>query len=475
VASTGRGRLDNLWPFLGGAVAGAAGLLLVQAMARRPRLDPRLIRASPDDPDVPPTVIVPGILGSELIHPDGTQAWLNAGNALGHHDLSLPLEPGFIHASDDLVPAGLIGVDAVLPRLFGFTEYGDLLDLLENAGFHRDRHPLGHGAVHHVFTYDWRRDLVDSARRLGQALDARAEASGEPEARFNLVAHSMGGLVARYYLRFGGAEPGGPVTWAGARRIRNLVVVATPNGGGIPSLDAILNGNRVGLSTTTLAGPVIASFPSIYQLLPHAGTTPLLDERAEPLDLDLLDPSTWERLGWGAYEPGAGDRSRRDPEAERAFLHAALARAKAFHAALSATPAAACPCRVVVLGGDCLPTLARAVVPERPGESPRFDPVTRAESRAMYEAGDGRVTRASVLASHLPLVEEEPACGLPEIRHAFFGAADHHGIYREPTFQSLLLRLLLQPARRRGTALRGATAGLRPVEGEGTGFAREGG
>jgi hypothetical protein len=38
--------------------------------------------------------------------------------------------------------------------------------------------------------------------------------------------------------------------------------------------------------------------------------------------------------------------------------------------------------------------------------------------------------------------------GLPELSHVFFGAADHHGIYREPTFQSLLLRSLLRAARR---------------------------
>ena len=442
----------RLWPFLGGVLAGASGLLLVQAMAKRPRLDPRLIPASPEDPDVPATVLVPGILGSELIRPDGTQAWLNAGNALGHHDLSLPLEPDSREVADRLVPAGLIGVDAVLPRLFGFTEYADLLDLLENAGFHRDRHPKGRGAVHHVFTYDWRGDLVASARRLGELLDGLADAAGDPGARFNVVAHSMGGLVARYYLRYGGAEPDGPVTWAGAGRIRNLVLVATPNGGGIPALDAILNGNRVGLSATTLAAPVIASFPSIYQLLPHSGTTPLLDERARPLSLELLDPATWERFGWGAYEPSALDGRHRDPDAERAFLDAALRRARQFHQALSAPASEPCPCRVVMLGGDCLPTLGRAIVPERPGEAPRFDPMTRAESAAMYEAGDGRVTRASVLASHLPLADDDSSSGLPEVRYVFFGAADHHGIYREPTFQSLLLRLLLQPARRR-TAL----------------------
>jgi hypothetical protein len=68
----------------------------------------------------------------------------------------------------------------------------------------------------------------------------------------------------------------------------------------------------------------------------------------------------------------------------------------------------------------------------------------------MMEAGDGRVSRSSVLATHLPGAEEsDTGSGLPEVAHAFFGSADHHGIYREPTFQSILLRLLLRPARPR--------------------------
>ncbi len=63
----------------------------------------------------------------------------------------------------------------------------------------------------------------------------------------------------------------------------------------------------------------------------------------------------------------------------------------------------------------------------------------------MYEAGDGRVTRASVLASYLPGAEDtDTGSGLAEVTQAFFGSADHHGIYSEPTFQSLLLRLLLR-------------------------------
>src|SRR6185295_10203052 len=112
----------------------------------------------------------------------------------------------------------------------------------------------------------WRRDLVESARRLGEWLDARAEAAGDPDLRFSVIGHSMGALVARYYLRYGTAEPGpdAEVTWAGARRIRRLVLVAPPNGGSIGALDAVLSGSRVGFSNTTLAASVVARMPAIY-------------------------------------------------------------------------------------------------------------------------------------------------------------------------------------------------------------------
>ena len=93
---------------------------------------------------------------------------------------------------------------------------------------------------------------------------------------------------------------------------------------------------------------------------------------------------------------------------------------------------------------------ANDVVPKARGAAPRFEATSPAEGELMFEAGDGRVTRASALASHLPGAEEsESGTGIPELRHVFFGCADHHGIYSEPTFQSILLRMLLRPVRRR--------------------------
>jgi pimeloyl-ACP methyl ester carboxylesterase len=447
-------------PFLAGVAAGSAGLALLRAFERK-RLDPSLLRGLGDQGPGTPVVVVPGIMGSCLLRPDGTPVWLNVRNALGHYNLSLPFTLPLSESLDDLVPGPLLGTEAVMPRLFGFTEYADLVEILESAGFRSaSRKEMAKqtqtGAVrpsYHVFGYDWRRDLVESARRLHETLESLAEARGDPDARFNVIGHSMGGLVARYYLRYGVAEPheGAPVTWAGARRIRNLILVAVPNGGAIHSLEALLYGNRVGLSYTTLAAGVIARMPSVYELLPPAGAPGLVDHKLEPLGADLHDIATWERFGWGPFAPAVVRRlsgANGDSQAHRPFLAAALARARAFHEALARPVETACPVRVVLLGGDCLPTLARAVVPAKEGLPPRFEPWNRKEQEAMFEAGDGRLTRASVLAQHVPGAEDnESGCGIPEVAHAIFGSADHHGIYREPTFQSIILRLLLRSSR----------------------------
>jgi len=266
---------------------------------------------------------------------------------------------------DDLVPWGLLGTDGLLPQLFGFTEYADLLRLVRSAGFGDASASLKSKAGCHIFSYDWRRDLIESAQRLEETLDALAEKSGDRDARFNVIGHSMGGLVARYYLRYGSAapKPDMPVTWAGARRIRNLVLVAVPNGGAIAALEAVFNGSRVGLSSTTLAPSVIARMPSIYQLLPPREAPALVDRQGRAVEADLHDPAFWREQKWGPF---------RSPSREAEFVEAALARARAFHEALARRPDRSCPVRVLALGGDCLPTLGRAVMSDRPGQAPRF-------------------------------------------------------------------------------------------------------
>ena len=162
-------------------------------------------------------VFVPGLLGSQLLRPDGTEAWLNLGNTLGHHDLSLPRKLPFATSRDDLVPGLLVGTDAVLPRAFGFTEYADVLDLLDSAGYEPG---VGPGpALRRLHLRLAPRPRGERPRPRPAPRRAGRGRWATPDARFHLVGHSMGGLVVRYYLRYGGAEPdaNAPVTWAGAR------------------------------------------------------------------------------------------------------------------------------------------------------------------------------------------------------------------------------------------------------------------
>jgi pimeloyl-ACP methyl ester carboxylesterase len=456
----------STWTFLAGFAAGTAAAVSL-ARRRRRALHPRIIRALPRQAHPAPVVFVPGLCGSQLLRPDGTEAWLNIWNTIGHHDLRLPGTLPFLKSRDDLHPGLLVGTDALLPRAFGFTEYTDVLELLDAAGFEPG---IGPGHRYAVFAYDWRRDLVESARHLALRLEGLAAAMNDPEARFHVVGHSMGGMVARYYLRYGGGEPraGASVPWAGARRIASVVQVATPNAGSIAALGAIVLGERVGFSHTTLAAPVIQRMPSVYQLLPPAGTGAIVDPSGRTLDDDLQDPATWEKFGWGPFAPDASDAQ----VAERSFVRAALERARAVHEALCRPATTPCPVPVYVLGGDCLLTAARAVAGEGPpGTPPRLEARTRAEQGLLFEPGDGRVTRASLLGSHLPPAGQPGAdSGYGETTRVFFGGADHHGLYADPAFQSVLLRLLLQPApqpaHRREPAAGRTSTGAAPTAGE---------
>jgi len=79
------------------------------------------------------------------------------------------------------------------------------------------------------FAYDWRLSNDENARRLGDEIKAKWFA-GVPdnadipeEARVSIVAHSMGGLVARCYIERN-ARPG-------YKYVRQLITAATPHDG----------------------------------------------------------------------------------------------------------------------------------------------------------------------------------------------------------------------------------------------------
>jgi pimeloyl-ACP methyl ester carboxylesterase len=144
------------------------------------------------------------------------------------------------------------------------------------------------------FAYDWRFGIAES----GAALAARL--ATETAREIHLVAHSMGGLVARVALR---SEAG--------RRVRRLVTLGTPHAGSFAPVQAIRGSypllrrlsqldNRH--DAEKLAREVFSSFHSLYQMLPRDGATDLFNQRNWPStgpqpNATLLDRVKYLQLG----------------------------------------------------------------------------------------------------------------------------------------------------------------------------------
>lgn len=125
--------------------------------------------------------------------------------------------PG-LHAPDPPAP-GLHATHPAATRppvllLHGFTDNRSVFVLLRRA--------LGADGLRHVEAYNYSpftRDLRVTARHLARRVEELCERTGQE--RVDLVGHSLGGLVGRYYVQRLGGDA----------RIRTLVTLGTPHSG----------------------------------------------------------------------------------------------------------------------------------------------------------------------------------------------------------------------------------------------------
>jgi pimeloyl-ACP methyl ester carboxylesterase len=431
----------------------------------------------------PPLILIPGILGSELINgKTGVRLWpeLFPKDVAALH---LPIATiDFTQNCDDVVAARVIESAQLISFLPELGVYGALLEALEKYGGYRRGdidNPAADGGqdTFYLFAYDWRRDNVESARKLAAKIANLKQRLNQPDLRFDLVAHSMGGLVARYFAMYGdrdlsaAAEP--QPDWSGARHLNRLIMFGAPNAG---SMDAFRSAVR-GYSVTEAHKPRLRLFralgslmiftaPSVYQLMPRNEAAAFFDEKPNRLPIDLYDVETWKRYGWGAgYEAGLLAREQRslfkklgevDGKAEfekmvttrAAYLRAVLARARAFHRALDATGDPPAELRLHLAGGDCEPTLAGALLVDGrtlfyPGRIPRG--LRKRTFEMMFLPGDGRVTRQSLFGLTLQPESNEPVARAMKYApaHTLFGCEAHGDLPINPTIVDNLLTLLL--------------------------------
>ena len=377
-------------------------------------------------------IVIPGILGSELINSKtGETVWPSAFRTSQE---GLPISPNLAANHDDLVPGKIIEtvrLARVLPEVY---VYRDLLEALRRYAGYRDGDWENPGAdgyedTFYVFPYDWRLDNVTNARALVKRIVRLKSRLQRPDLKFTIVAHSMGGLIARYAAMYGDADlpdGDGPIqpNWAGAAHIGKIMMIGVPNEGSADAFATIIDGysiteglrRRVPLLNKLTAEDVVRT-PSVFQLMPHNQTVKFLDENLKPLQLDLYDPEVWKRYGWSVIYSSPDFRRHyagADDELD-AYLAATLRRAHRFQQALDAPRDPESPVVLLAIGGDCEETLNAPVVLRdekrnrwltftRPREYRTSTGVKISKQKvteAMYTPGDGRVTRTSLLGENI--------------------------------------------------------------------------
>ncbi|MEX1993501.1 MAG: hypothetical protein WD929_02475 [Steroidobacteraceae bacterium] len=446
------------------AMALLACLLAACSLPQRPDFH-RLYGAVAASPDAAPVILIPGLFGSRLRDRDsGIEMWPGNWRRIlfsDYGDLALDFDPDTLAVRPDGLEA-----HGVAESVLGQEFYAPIISTLVNFGGYVRADPgtparKGERRLY-VFAYDWRQDNVEQARGLEALIDAIRADYGNPELRVDIVAHSMGGLIARYYLRYGTRDvlDGMPslVTLYGTRRVRKLILLGTPNFGAVSVVHGYLAGERIGLRR--IRPEILATMPSGYQLFPHPLSTWLVDSDGKALPDELFDPATWQRYAWNVHDPAVAERLRADRGGDDAYVAALrrffalrLERARRFAWMLS-TPEPATPIRYVLFGGDCTLTPARIAIEQEAG-SPRArlspDEVGGSTARevieaAMLEPGDGRVTRPSLLARETidPTAPQHEESFLP-IAYHFFLCERHDQLTSNASFQDNLLNVLLTP------------------------------
>ena len=421
-----------------------------------------------------PIIIIPGLTGSELVNSKtGETVWFKAQRSKDD-DIRLPISSLDLSQNKDSLIAGDVirGVQflKILPEI---EIYEKLIDALQTRGGYAEgkwENPpvTGYEDTYYVFAYDWRLDNVENARTLIRKIEDLKRKLKRPDLKFNIIAHSMGGLISRYAAMYGTADlpkTGKPrPTWAGSKNFSKVFLLGTPNEGSAESLDALINGfSYVGGGLNLPFVQNVSKFdtftiPSIYQLLPHAGTLKAFDENLKPLDVDVFDVKTWDEYGWSVIKDEKFDKNFTVAEQKnaKAYFQAVLNRAKRFQEALDANTNVKTSVQMYLIGADCKDTLDGFVLYRDKKDEWKTlfkaddftrsngEKVTKEElKKILYSMGDGVVPKRSLLAQ--TLTEKRNKTILP-ITAEIAVCEGHTRLVTSPDVQDKLFAFLLSEA-----------------------------
>ena len=233
-------------------------------------------------------IFIPGFYGTRLVQTgDRKVVWLSAWQALFGSKTAARTGLG-VAGERALVPGTVLDCIPVIPGIYSKDVYAAFLGKL--------RARLGTRARIHLFAYDWREDYFAAVKQLTRLV---SELKHRGATSITIIAHSLGGLITSYYLRYGSQAPEEAVeTWEGASHVDKAVLATVPFNGSMTAFHNMKHGARFGLNTTLIKAQAFATFPSVYEMMPTYAPV-LLDSGLNPLPYTLYESKLWERYGWG--------------------------------------------------------------------------------------------------------------------------------------------------------------------------------
>jgi pimeloyl-ACP methyl ester carboxylesterase len=409
----------------------------------------------------PPVILIHGAFGSRLNDRE-TNEELWPGNLWrilfsDYEGIALPID------AESLMPttSNLVATD-VTDKVVGKDYYGAIIRTLEQVGGYARGIPGekkdADDRQYYLFVYDWREDNVQTVRKLDALIEQIRKDYYAPDLKVDIVAHSMGGLITRYYLRYGPEDVLDDnnflVNGHGFQRVNKVILLGTPNLGSVSALLEVLQGLKVGLNR--IPSHVMLTWPSTYQLFPHPIRASMITLDGKTLDRDFFDIEIWRRFEWSIFNPQTR-QSIIDEKGEDYYntlvnyFNKQIERGRRFVWSLS-VPTPESPVRHIVFGGDCELTPARLLVEEVDGESmvrlfpdEIEKPLPGVDYNVlMLEPGDGRVTKPSLFARDAldPTIPRHRYSHFP-LDYAMMLCESHDTLTGNIHFQDNLLNVLL--------------------------------
>lgn len=434
--------------------------------------------AHTDYPGRNPVILIHGVLGARLKDSEtGQTVWGSLVSNFAHPNtpdgarrFALPMKEGLplSDLKDSVRPEGILEAFDVpilgIPLKFG--AYQEIAALLEADSTELKQDESLYPAFQ--FAYDWRRSNVENAQRLYRFMQEKRpliQAGIEKrfgiknyDVKFDIVAHSMGGLITRYCLRYGDADLPSDgslpeMTWAGAKYVENAYIVGTPNAGFVDALFVLEHGlDIVPVAMPDYAPALVGTFPSWYEMLPRTRHKAVVVKQNPESVVDLFNLQTWERYKWGLANPEQDFVLRwllpdaPTPEVRRRIalehLNKCLTRAQRFQAAMDVSDVNV-PQHLnqYLFAGDAEQTDTVFAVD---GKTGKLDPFYK------LSPGDGLIPRYSALMDERMGQDWQPRLVTPiHWRGVYFLRTDHMGITIDPTFTDNLGYILLEKPRRR--------------------------